>query len=271
MSTTAAGAAPKKRDRSKKTVLADQFAKAPTVNIQADYLFTESERQHLGTKLAALLDNREQLAAHKKELMSQLKAQEEGISSEIKLTGSKLRGGFEVRPMDVFVLFEPKKGQKHYHRKEAPHDLIRSETMLPGDYEQELPISDLPPSKKAPEAPKKGAQSDNGTPPPAPPKAKKNAKPEGVGSPIGETSIGDALNNAAAGVKLKRVPVVIDDQMPAVKMRMVFRKAAKLAGWPVAAIELLDEEALKLEDDPKKTLELFDAHTIRPGASEDAK
>lgn len=260
---TKAGSAPaKKRNRSKKpkAVLAEQFAKAPTVNIQGDYYFTEAENQALGLKLAGLLEQREQLQAHKKELMAQLKAQEEGITADIRLTGSKRRGGFEVRPMDVFVLFEPKKGLKHYHRKEAPHELIRSETMLPGDYEQELPMQGLPPSAKPPEAPAK-------------PKAekKKAAKPEGAGSPIGVTSFSDALNAVAAGKELKRVPVVIDEGFPPDKIRAQFRKAAKKFGWPVAAIELLDDEAMKLgseQDDAPKVLDLFNAHTIRPCAEE---
>lgn len=259
------GSAPaKKRDRSKKkaTPLAEQFAKAPTVNIQADYFFTDTEKQTLGAKLAVALEKREQLQAHKKELLAQIKAQEEGVNAEISLTGSKVRAGFEVRPLDVFVLFDPKKGLKSFHRKEAPHDFIRSETMLPSDYEQELPMPGLPPGKQPePAKEKKPAAKKNG--------AKTDKKPDQSSSPIGETSIGDALNAAAAGKPLKRVPVLIDDQMPAEKMRMVFRKAAKLAGWPVAAIELLDEEALKLDGDTKKTLELFEAHTIRPGASEE--
>lgn len=257
-------AAPRKRDRSKtpKAVLAEQFAKAPTVNIQADYYFTEGENQALGLKLAGLLESKEQLQAHKKELMAQLKAQEEGITADIRLTGSKRRSGFEVRPLDVFVLFEPKKGLKHYHRKEAPHALIRSETMLPGDYEQELPMEGLPPGKPAAApAPKKETK-------------KKAAKPDGAGSPIGVTSFSDALNAAAAGKELKRVPVVLDEGFPPDKIRAQFRKAAKKFGWPVAAIELLDDEAMKIGselDDAPKVLELFNAHTIRPGASEDAK
>jgi len=254
-------ASPRKRDRSKKpkTILAEQFAKAPTVNIQGDYYFTAEENQALGLKLAGLLEQKEQLQAHKKELMAQLKAQEEGITADIRLTGSKRRSGFEVRPMDVFVLFEPKQGQKHFHRKEPPHELIRSETMLPGDYEQELPMEGLPASKKPPEEtkPKKAAA--------------KKGKPDGAGSPIGATSFSDALNAAAAGKELKRVPVVLDEGFPPDKIRAQFRKAAKKFGWPIAAIELLDDEAMKLgseQEDAAKVLEMFNAHTIRPGATE---
>lgn len=73
--------------------------------------------------------------------------------------------------------------------------------------------------------------------------------PEGAGV----TNLGDALKAAASGLDLPIVPIKLDSGYPAAKSRGQFRKAAKKAGWPEAAIDLLDDECAKaaagVEDD----------------------
>lgn len=250
----AGSTAPKKKKGGKAKAAApkDKFTGAPVVNIQADYYFTSDENQALGLKLAGLVQTKEEIAAHKKDILAQLKAQEEACIAEIKATSNKRRSGFEVRPTEALVLFDPKKGVKHLHRQ-SDRSFIRTEQMLQSDYVQELPMEGLPPSQKPAAEPKTGK------------KGGKKSQP----SEAGVTNFGDALKAAAAGTPLLAVPVVLDSLFTAGKIRMQFRKAAKKAKWPEAAIDLLDEEAIKAIDgiadetaQVTRTLEVLRPHTV---------
>lgn len=245
----AGSTAARKKKGKAKAAPKDKFDGAPVVNVQADYYFTPDENQALGLKLAGLVQTKEEIAAHKKDILAQLKAQEEACIAEIKATSNKRRSGFEVRPTEALVLFEPKKGVKHLHRV-SDRTLIRTEQMLQSDYVQELPMDGLPPSQKPAE--------------PKPPKKGKKTPP----SEAGVTNLGDALKAAAAGTELPLVPIVLDPKFTAGKIRMQFRKAAKKAGWPEAAIDLLDEEAIKAidgiaeeEEQVKRTMDVLQTHT----------
>ena len=235
--------------------LANRFDKAPVVQIQADYHFSDPEKQSLGMKLATLTTQKEEIAAHRKDVLSQINAQMEQCTAEIKVVSNKLRSGFEVRPTDAYILFnDPVKNQKSYYRKDGIGEggFVRSEAMLASDYEQELPIPDLPPSQKPPPAEKKSRG--------------KKAPPAPAESAAGVTNLGDALKAAAAGVELPRVPVVLDEHMNSAEVWKTFKKAAKTAGWPEAALTVLKDETRKMET-IEKMIETLDAHTIRPGAT----
>lgn len=236
---------------------ADPFAKAPTVKITGDYYFTDEEKRNLGMVLATLFTRKEEILAHKKDLMAQINAQAAGVEAELKGTSNKVRSGFEPREMEVFVLFHnPQKGQKSYYRTDN-RGLVRSEMMLPSDYEQELPMPGLPPKEEKKAAPKPPNGSGKGSVPP------------GGDDGAGMTSLADALNAAAVGVDLKPVPFDVD---PLDEPKVIARKFAKAAGafgWPQAAIAILRDE-VKKQEVAHRAIETLAPHIVAREQTADA-
>lgn len=221
----------------------DPFDKAPKVTIIGDYHFADEEKRSLGMTLATSYTRREEILAHKKDLMAQINAQAAGVDAEIKGVANKIRSGFEPREMEVFVLFNnPEKGRKSFYRTDN-RAMVRSEMMVGSDYEQELPMPGLLPSQQPP-----ATKAEK--------PARKASVPPGGDEGAGVTSLGDALNAAAVGTELKPVPFTIDpvDDVKAIARK--FTKAAGAAGWPQACIAILRDEVKKskTEADARETL-----------------
>lgn len=266
------------------TEIPEKFKKAPRVVIQADYKFTDSEKLVLGQQLAGLMQKKEEIAAKKKDLVAQMNALEQGCTAEIKGTSNKLHSGFEVRPTECHILFhDPEKGQKSFFAL-GTLDRVKTEIMLSSDYEQELPMEDLPPAAPpVADAPKKGrGKKAQATEPESQPAAagapavdpSLEEAPTGATSiptagtgEEGTTSLSDALQAAAAGKSLPKVAVDLSPDFPADKARATWRKAARKQGWPEAAVDLIDERCLEVMDDAdakgsiKRVLDILQAHS----------
>jgi hypothetical protein len=205
----------------------DPFLTEPRVSINGDYHFTNPEKQELGMKLATLYTRREEILAHKKDLMAQINAQAATVDAEIKGVSNKIRSGFEPREMQAICLYHmPDKGKKSYFSVDS-RALIRTEMMLPSDFERELPL-----------------EKTVAAPPVVPPPPAGASRPE---NEAGVTSLADALNAAALGTELKPVPFDVDPQDEPKAIARKFAKAAGAFGWPQAAIAILRDEVKKLE------------------------
>lgn len=110
----------------------------PRTDIEADYHFTESEQISLGREQANILTKMEELAARKKEVMAQFKADAEALASQQKLIGRKITSGVESRRVRVIVTLRPDERMKDYWREDT-REWVREANAVDSDFEQDLP------------------------------------------------------------------------------------------------------------------------------------
>lgn len=81
---------------------------------------------------------------------------------------------------------------------------------------------------------------------------------------VGQTPVGQALHEAAAGKELPIVNITIDAGYTVERARTQFRKAARKIGWNEAALDIMDEALLACRDDMQQALLILSAHTLTP-------
>lgn len=211
-------------------------------DIQAPYHFTPAEIETMNHGLRTSLDDIETLQSQAKAAAQDFKLRITNKQNEAKQLRNKLGAGEETRPMKAAVEFIPKKSVKRYLHPETG-ELIREEPMQPADWQ--LPMF-KPEEIQSPKPP---------APSPEPPKSGKAPKT----SPVGETSVGDALDAAAAKTKAPLFWLDLDATYPAPNnLTGEFKKTAKKAGWTLPQISAL-MDILKSADGIPAMIE-----TLRP-------
>lgn len=212
-------------------------------DIQAPYHFTPAEIETMNHGLRTALDDIETLQSQAKAAAQDFKLRITNKANDAKQLRNKLGAGEETRPMKAAVEFLPKKSVKRYLDPETG-EFIREEPMQPADWQ--LPMfkpEEIQSPKPAP------------TPVPEPPKSGKPPRT----SPAGETSVGDALDNAAAKTKAPLFWLDLEATYPAPSnLTGEFKKAAKKAGWTLPQISAL-MDILKSADGIPAMIE-----TLRP-------
>lgn len=108
--------------------------------IEAKHEFTSDEKiglldslSHAHQELSGIKDQAKHSAADYK---NRAKAVENRISD----LSNKATSGYELRPVECRVDFDPKKGVKHYLNRKTK-EKIETRDMQPSDYELQLPMS----------------------------------------------------------------------------------------------------------------------------------
>lgn len=227
---------PKAAKSAKKPAVKKPAKKKPEIirdTITAPYHFTDREKQELGSQLAALITKRGEIEQEKAQVMSQYGSRLKEVAAQIGHASNKITSGVEPREMRVIVEFDTKRGMKKFLTDDKKKTLVRDEPMTPGDWQ--LPMF-KPEEIAQPKPPAPAPQS----PAPAPAAAPtKNARPP-KSSPAGETSVGDAMDSAAAKSEARKFLLDLDkeDWSPE-GLTQAFKKAAKKAGWTPIQISAL--------------------------------
>jgi hypothetical protein len=201
-------------------------------DIQAPYHFTPEEIAAMNVGLRTALDDIETLESQAKAAAQDFKLRITNKRNEVKQYRNKLTAGEETRPMKAAVEFLPKKSVKRFLDPETGV-FIREEQMQPADWQLPMFKPEEIQSPKPPATPPPaGAPSGPaGTPKPA--KAPKS-------SPAGETSVGDAMDKAAAKEKAPQFWIDLGAGDWTDKgLTAAYKKAAKGAGWSNAQISAL--------------------------------
>lgn len=117
-----------------------------TEEIEARHDFTDEEKLVMLTDMARFNQELESLADQAKSSASSWKTKIKTVELKIKGLTNNASNGYEMRPVEANVEFDPKKGKKRYYRKDDGH-FIEEREMNPNDYELKLPL---------PAEPKKG-------------------------------------------------------------------------------------------------------------------
>lgn len=120
--------------------------KLPEFNerIELKYEFSEHEKAGLLQELSRKHEEKEQLTAQAKSSQKQWKGKIEEATLKINELSMKGRDGFEMRPTDVRVVLDKKKGKKFVYCKTSGA-LLEEREMSDYDYER-LPM-EIPPAK----------------------------------------------------------------------------------------------------------------------------
>lgn len=227
-------------------------------HIQAEYRFTDQEKQELGKHLAQLLNRREEIDAEKKQSASQYSARLQEVSAQISLASNKLCSGFETRAVLAVVEYDTERGVKQFWTDDEPRrrKLVKEDPMTPSDWqlpmfrEEEMGTGAAPQPEAPAPSPQRAAPVDDTSENPsnANDGAKHGSKAgrgKGAGSPDpvnpGQNNLGDALVQAFAGADVPKIPFILNDMTRSDSSRFMkeFRRAATKAEWPEAAINLM--------------------------------
>lgn len=255
--------APKKKPAAKKTPAeAPPNGEAPPVEIpptreeiQAVYKFTPAEIDTMNTGLRNGLDAIEELQGQAKAAAQDFKLRIQNKQNETKSLRMKLTHGEETRPMTAAVKFDAKKALKTFLDPNTGA-FVREEPMQPADWQLPMfrPTED---GKEKPAAKGEGDVKDGSGP------AKKGAKAPKT-SPAGETSVGDAMDKAAAE---KAAPLIVLDltkeDWTVQGLTRAFKKAATYAGWTEAQISTLKDRLSECET-VEQMMDTLRPHTITP-------
>lgn len=244
------------KSRSKKPANAEASSKAspekkaePVHNetIQAPYHFTPEEIAGMNIELRDGLTQIDTLNDQKKQAMQDFKLRIDGIHNRTKQLVIKLNSGTETRPLEARVEFNTQANKKKFFHP-TTGEFIREDDMQPADWQ-------LPMFKKAPD----GKEVPG---PEAATVAERTAKKPATApksSPAGATSVGDALDKAAADTQAPLLLLdLTGDDYEHVALTKAFKKAAKTAKWTKLQISLVMDR-LRECDTIKKMLD-----TLRP-------
>lgn len=108
-----------------------------TENYRAKYNFTQHELSQRSQDLCDAVDQREQLMAEKKEIVSTFKAKIEAKESDIRQYASHIKNGYEYRDYQCRVVKDFDNHKKDYYDI-ASGDLIGTEKLTALDYQTKI-------------------------------------------------------------------------------------------------------------------------------------
>lgn len=222
--------------------------------IQYQYRYAPEETAALNATLRAHLDRIDDLTGQAKAAAQDYKLRIQNEQNDAKRLRTQLNTGEESRSIRAAVEFDAKKGRKRFLHPETG-EFIREDVMSDADWQ--LPMF------KPDEVENKATGAV-----PAAPKGKKSKAP--ATSEPGETSLGAALDAAAAKKEMPQIVLDLDKgDWSDIGLTKAFRAAAKKAKWTPQAISLIIDR-MKETDTVENAIAVLRPHVVggEPAAPE---
>lgn len=109
--------------------------------VEAEYRFTDQERLELAKQLATKTTEKDQLNDSKKNYVSQMKSEIDGVDAEIKLLSQKITTGAEFREFFCRCEFDYENGVKHWIDDQTG-EVRKSEKLSANDWQMRMDLQD---------------------------------------------------------------------------------------------------------------------------------
>ena len=109
------------------------------VSTHAKYNFNKEELVEIAANLATKCQDKQSIEDEKKSVVSNYKAQLDGVDAEINKLSTNYRLGFEFRFMECILSFDDKKKIRTYRRCDN-NEIVKTEPMTTEDFQEMLPL-----------------------------------------------------------------------------------------------------------------------------------